>query len=142
MIYGATFKENGIGLVINMATELPALDYGPDVRLVRFEARDTPGQNLKQYFPVSRKCHLSKIWGKLFSSDIFFCIQKETTKLIHEAHENQVKCMVHCIAGVSRSATVCVAYLMKYRYSKLGVGQDSVLETCGIEREMRISDVW
>ena len=36
-----------------MATELPALDYGPDVRLVKFEARDTPGQNLKQYFPVS-----------------------------------------------------------------------------------------
>ena len=47
------FKANGIGLVINMATELPALDYGPDVRLVKFEARDTPGQNLKQYFPVS-----------------------------------------------------------------------------------------
>ena len=36
-----------------MATELPALDYGPDVRLVKFEARDTPGQNLKQYFPVN-----------------------------------------------------------------------------------------
>ena len=36
-----------------MATELPALDYGPDVRLIKFEARDTPGQNLKQYFPVS-----------------------------------------------------------------------------------------
>ena len=36
-----------------MATELRALDYGPDVRLVRFEARDNPGQNLKQYFPVS-----------------------------------------------------------------------------------------
>ena len=41
---------------------------------------------------------------------------QETTKLIHEAHENKVKCLVHCIAGVSRSASVCVAYLMKHRY--------------------------
>ena len=38
---------------------------------------------------------------------------KETNQFIHEAHAEGVRLLVHCNAGVSRSTTVVVAYLMK-----------------------------
>ncbi|KAJ8380303.1 hypothetical protein SKAU_G00010810 [Synaphobranchus kaupii] len=34
---------------------------------------------------------------------------------IHRVQEQQGRVLVHCSAGVSRSATLCIAYLMKYR---------------------------
>ncbi|NXU68291.1 DS22A phosphatase, partial [Horornis vulcanius] len=37
---------------------------------------------------------------------------KECTQFIHECRLGGGGCLVHCLAGVSRSATVLVAYLM------------------------------
>ena len=36
-----------------------------------------------------------------------------TFKFINEAREQNTSCLVHCKMGVSRSATICVAYFMK-----------------------------
>ena len=35
--------------------------------------------------------------------------------LINENVKEGRRCLVHCIAGVSRSASLCIAYLMKYK---------------------------
>ncbi|XP_072836797.2 dual specificity protein phosphatase 22-A [Pogona vitticeps] len=62
----------------------PVLD---DMTYLCISASDSSNQNLIQYF-------------------------KECIKFIHECRLNGGGCLIHCLAGVSRSTTVLVAYLM------------------------------
>lgn len=50
-------------------------------------ASDTPDQNLTQYFPICND-------------------------FIHSARLQEKNVLIHCLAGMSRSVTVCVAYIM------------------------------
>lgn len=38
---------------------------------------------------------------------------------IHSVDMKQGRALLHCVAGVSRSATLCIAFLMKYRHMSL-----------------------
>ncbi|XP_017554250.1 uncharacterized protein si:dkey-175m17.7 [Pygocentrus nattereri] len=79
-----------IGYVVNVTTHLPL--YHVDTGLVRYKripATDNSKQNLRQYF-------------------------EEVFEFIEEAHQSGRGVLVHCQAGVSRSATIIIAYLMKH----------------------------
>lgn len=78
-----------IGFVVNVTTHLPLYHQKSGLRYKRLPATDNSKQNLRQYF-------------------------EEVFEFIEEAYQSGQGVLVHCQAGVSRSATVVIAYLMKH----------------------------
>uniref|UniRef100_A0A646QF89 protein-serine/threonine phosphatase n=1 Tax=Hemiscolopendra marginata TaxID=943146 RepID=A0A646QF89_9MYRI len=87
-VHYSRIVERGITCVINVTIELPNLPI-PNVEYVKVPVDDTPYANLFNYFDV-------------------------VADKIAEVRRQGGRTLVHCIAGVSRSATLCIAYLMKY----------------------------
>ncbi|XP_038148195.1 uncharacterized protein si:dkey-175m17.7 [Cyprinodon tularosa] len=78
-----------IGYVVNVTTHLPLYHINLGLRYKRLPATDNSKQNLRQYF-------------------------EEVFEFIEEAYQSGQGVLVHCQAGVSRSATIVIAYLMKH----------------------------
>uniref|UniRef100_UPI00358FB292 dual specificity protein phosphatase 10 n=1 Tax=Myxine glutinosa TaxID=7769 RepID=UPI00358FB292 len=79
-----------VGYVLNVTVHLPLFHYEHGIlRYKRLPATDSSKQNLRQYF-------------------------EEACEFIEEAHQSGLGLLVHCQAGVSRSATIIIAYLMKH----------------------------
>ncbi|KAL6099051.1 dusp10 [Pungitius sinensis] len=78
-----------IGFVVNVTTHLPLYHVNSGLRYKRLPATDNSKQNLRQYF-------------------------EEVFEFIEEAYQSGQGVLVHCQAGVSRSATIVIAYLMKH----------------------------
>ncbi|CAN7983430.1 unnamed protein product [Ixodes hexagonus] len=85
----------GITTIINCSIDLPDLPMGADdVQFVRVRVDDSP----------------------LFDMSIYFDPMSDR---IHEVYLRGGKVLVHCMAGASRSPTLCLAYLMKYHRMRL-----------------------
>ncbi|XP_026855600.2 dual specificity protein phosphatase 10 isoform X1 [Electrophorus electricus] len=85
-------QRMNIGYILNVTTHLPLYHY--DLGLFsykRLPATDSNKQNLRQYF-------------------------EEAFEFIEEAHQAGKGLLIHCQAGVSRSATIVIAYLMKHTW--------------------------
>ncbi|GCC26743.1 dual specificity protein phosphatase 10 [Chiloscyllium punctatum] len=83
-------QRMNVGYIINVTTHLPLYHYEKGIfRYKRLPATDSNKQNLRQYF-------------------------EEAFEFIEEAHQCGKGLLIHCQAGVSRSATVVIAYLMKH----------------------------
>ncbi|XP_048369795.1 dual specificity protein phosphatase 18 [Sphaerodactylus townsendi] len=79
---------NRITTVINVSVEV-VNTYFPDISYIQVPVLDIPSARLYDFFdPVADK--------------------------IHAVELNQGRTLVHCAAGVSRSAALCMAFLMKY----------------------------
>lgn len=89
----ALLKETGITYVINATAEASDQQY-EGIECSRIRLEDHPNCNIGIHFDL---------------------IADKIEKL---RQENQ-KIFVHCIAGVSRSATLVLAYLMKYKRMRL-----------------------
>ncbi|XP_035210118.1 dual specificity protein phosphatase 10-like isoform X2 [Stegodyphus dumicola] len=80
-------KELGIGYVLNVTNHVPGYCDDKGFAFLRLPAIDSYQQNIKQYF------------NKAFA-------------FIDEARQRNSAVLVHCQAGVSRSATIVIGYLM------------------------------
>ncbi|XP_015229241.1 PREDICTED: dual specificity protein phosphatase 22-A-like isoform X1 [Cyprinodon variegatus] len=78
-------SKNGITHILSVYNN--AKPVYEDMKYLCIHADDASSQNLLQYF-------------------------KECIGFIHECRLNGGACLVHCLAGVSRSTTIVVAYLM------------------------------
>ncbi|XP_029449012.1 dual specificity protein phosphatase 10 [Rhinatrema bivittatum] len=83
-------QRMNIGYIVNVTTHLPLYHYEKGIfSYKRLPATDSNKQNLRQYF-------------------------EEAFEFIEEAHQCGKGLLIHCQAGVSRSATIVIAYLMKH----------------------------
>ncbi|XP_074654270.1 dual specificity protein phosphatase 10-like isoform X2 [Tubulanus polymorphus] len=78
-----------ITYVLNVTSHIPGHFENQGITYKRLPATDSGQQNLKQYF-------------------------EEAFSFIDEARDNGVNILIHCHAGVSRSATITIAYIMKH----------------------------
>uniref|UniRef100_A0A1A7YXH6 Dual specificity phosphatase 22a n=1 Tax=Iconisemion striatum TaxID=60296 RepID=A0A1A7YXH6_9TELE len=80
-----SLSKNGITHILSVYNNAkPVIE---DMKYLCIHAADASNQNLLQHF-------------------------KESISFIHECRLNGGACLVHCLAGVSRSTTMVVAYLM------------------------------
>jgi hypothetical protein len=79
-------KEKSIQIIINITPEQPK--YPDDFEYHNIPILDNPFVKISEHFD-------------------------ETYKLIKKAKESNKNVFVHCMAGISRSATIIIAYLMK-----------------------------
>ena len=84
----AVLKRLGIDHVLNVTTTAPSYESATDITYKQLLAADNGYQNLKQYFT-------------------------EAFEFIDLARQRGGAVLVHCQAGVSRSPTIAVAYLIK-----------------------------
>ncbi|XP_064484133.1 dual specificity protein phosphatase 10-like [Ornithodoros turicata] len=85
----AQLRRLGVGYVLNVTAHLPGQPVDAGIRTKRLPASDSCQQNLKQYF-------------------------EEAFAFIDDAHKAGSRVLVHCQAGVSRSPTITISYLMKH----------------------------
>ncbi|XP_071439693.1 dual specificity protein phosphatase 4-like [Hetaerina americana] len=83
-------RSLGVTRVLNVTAHLPGFHQGSGITYLRLPATDSGQQNLKQYF-------------------------EKAFQFIDEARASGSRVLVHCQAGVSRSPTICIAYLMRHR---------------------------
>ncbi|BFZ07246.1 hypothetical protein BsWGS_10285 [Bradybaena similaris] len=82
-------KSLNISYVLNVTSHVPHYYDEQGISYKRIPASDSAQQNLKQYF-------------------------EEAIEYIDDARQNNAKVLIHCHAGVSRSATITIAYLLKH----------------------------
>lgn len=87
----SALKELGIGYVLNVTSHVPGYCDEQGFTFLRLPAADSYQQNLKQYF------------SKAFA-------------FIDEARQHNSAVLVHCQAGISRSATIVIGYLMYHTH--------------------------
>ena len=87
-------ESHGITCIMNMATELDTSKHaGNGIDYVHYAMDDVSDEDLLSHMD-------------------------ECVDFIYSVHKKGGRIVVHCIAGVSRSASICLAYLMKhYRWS-------------------------
>ena len=88
-----SLEERGITFILNMASgdhscQAPDQLYGNSYTVMRVAAGDMPHYNISQHFT-------------------------ETYEFIEQARDRGTGILVHCSAGVSRSCTIVIAYLMQ-----------------------------
>jgi len=85
----STLARLGIDHVLNVTAVTPTYPQSPNINYKQLLAADNGSQNIKQYF-------------------------EEAFTFIDAAKDSKGSVLIHCQAGVSRSPTIAIAYLIKY----------------------------
>ncbi|XP_076464214.1 dual specificity protein phosphatase 10-like [Babylonia areolata] len=88
-------RRHNITYVLNVTAHVPQHWQAHGIRYKRIPASDSAQQNLKQYF-------------------------EEAIEFIDDARQKGANVLIHCHAGVSRSATITIAYLLKHTRLAMG----------------------
>ncbi|GFW35887.1 dual specificity protein phosphatase 14 [Trichonephila clavipes] len=84
----AAIQQKGITCVINCSMTTPTYCTS-NIKYIPIMVEDNEKSDIRRYF-------------------------EEVLNIIKEEYEEGGKTLVYCVAGISRSATLCIAYLMKH----------------------------
>ncbi|XP_054159108.1 dual specificity protein phosphatase 16-like [Oppia nitens] len=84
-----TLRDHNINYELNVSTSCPKPEFIPDTHFLRIAVNDNYNENLLSYFP------------KAFN-------------FLDKVRESGGCVIVHCLAGISRSATVAISYVMRH----------------------------
>ncbi|KAL3998036.1 Dual specificity phosphatase catalytic domain family protein [Acanthocheilonema viteae] len=87
-------NKYNISLIINATIEVPSMRSLGSIPRIKLWLDDTPSTNIYQYFDI-------------------------ISDQIEAVIESGGNVLVHCVAGISRSATICLAFLTKFRCKSL-----------------------
>jgi atypical dual specificity phosphatase len=90
----ANMKAFKISLIVNATKEVPNLKSLGEIQRMKLWIDDVSSEDISNHFDV-------------------VCDQ------IHAVIQDGGNVLVHCVAGVSRSASICLAYLTKYHFRNL-----------------------
>ncbi|KAJ8920842.1 hypothetical protein NQ315_015634 [Exocentrus adspersus] len=107
-----------VSCIISCAPELPYTPVDDDVIFHRINIVDSGSSRILPYFD-------------------------EAADLIHKISTSGKKTLVYCVAGVSRSATICIAYLMKHHrlplleaYNFVKLRRQRIKPNCGFFKQL------
>uniref|UniRef100_UPI00398EBA3F dual specificity protein phosphatase 18-like n=1 Tax=Pristiophorus japonicus TaxID=55135 RepID=UPI00398EBA3F len=84
---------SGVTCIISVFPEMMS-SVLPGTEYINIPVSDSPGSQLSEYFDM-------------------------VADKIHHVEKLHGRTLLHCVAGISRSATLCLAYLMKYHHMSL-----------------------
>ncbi|XP_023024258.1 dual specificity protein phosphatase 21 [Leptinotarsa decemlineata] len=113
-----TLDSFNISCIISCAPELPESPLHDEVIYHKIEVIDSGCSRILQYFDPA-------------------------ADLIHQVSSLGGKTLVYCVAGVSRSASICLAYLMKYQklslleaYNYVKLRRPRIKPNCGFFKQL------
>ena len=114
-------QQLGVNFVINATTVTELTDTplpAEDTRYLRIPVKDNREANLERYF--HEVADMIEEVSRNVSAAIFepFTLTVCLSASLQESKAGGVV-LVHCVAGISRSASLCLAYLMKYHRMSL-----------------------
>ena len=80
-------KKNGITHVVNCAADYSANYFDYEIKYKKYHLKDHVRENIE-------------------------CVFYDAMSFLEDARRNNGKVYVHCVQGISRSATICLAYLI------------------------------
>ncbi|XP_067911299.1 dual specificity protein phosphatase 18-like [Heterodontus francisci] len=84
---------SGVTCIISVTPEVISSMF-PGTEYINIPIADSPSSQLNEYFDM-------------------------VADKIHHVEKLHGRTLLHCVAGISRSATLCLAYLMKYHHTSL-----------------------
>ncbi|XP_077977422.1 dual specificity protein phosphatase 18-like [Glandiceps talaboti] len=98
---GRNLRLKGITFIVNVTPTSTKRPTGLDIQTMQVPINDVPAASLSPYFDsVADKIREEKVRGG--------------------------KILVHCVAGVSRSSTMCIVYMMKHESLSLRKAHDYI----------------
>lgn len=105
--------QNDIGYVLNASNTCPKPDFIPESRFLRVPVNDSFCEKILPWLDRSVE-FIGQRRRRLFCLPSWVAAVTSSVRcLSEEAKASNGRVLVHCLAGISRSATIAIAYIMK-----------------------------